>query len=51
MDSHQDRLYLSPPRATEEDKAAVVRAMESGWIAPVGPDIRDFEEAVALTWG
>lgn len=40
-------MYLSAPRATEEDIAAVVSAMRSGWLAPVGPDLTAFEADMA----
>ena len=33
------RVYLSPPFVTEADKAAVGAALESGWMAPAGPEI------------
>jgi len=41
------RILLSAPRATEEDIAAVVAAMRSGWIAPAGPDLAAFEAETA----
>ncbi len=42
-----ERIYLSAPHATEDDIAAVVQAMKSGWLAPEGPDLEAFESAVA----
>jgi len=41
------RIYLSAPRATVEDIEAVTQAMESGWLAPTGPDLLRFESAIA----
>jgi dTDP-4-amino-4,6-dideoxygalactose transaminase len=41
------RIYLSPPDVGDAERDAVVRAIESGWIAPVGPDLSAFEETVA----
>ena len=38
-----DPILLSPPLATEGDVSAVVRAVKSGWLAPVGPDLTSFE--------
>lgn len=45
------RMYLSPPHATDEDVAAVVAALRSGWLAPVGPDLREFETRAAAVTG
>ncbi|WOO42346.1 aminotransferase class I/II-fold pyridoxal phosphate-dependent enzyme [Rubellicoccus peritrichatus] len=41
----RQKIYLSPPEVSESDIAAVTAAMKSGWVAPVGPAIRSFEEA------
>ena len=40
-------ILLSPPEGTPEDIAAVVAAMNSGWIAPAGPELSRFEAALA----
>lgn len=45
------RIYLSPPHATDDDVAAVIAALRSGWLAPVGPDLKDFETQVATVTG
>lgn len=45
------RLYLSAPTITDGDVRAVVRAMESGWIAPAGPDLTAFESEMACFVG
>jgi dTDP-4-amino-4,6-dideoxygalactose transaminase len=42
-----DRIYLSPPDIGELEEQAVVRALRSGWVAPVGPQLDAFERAVA----
>lgn len=47
MSKSSDRLYLSPPSATEDDIAAVVESMRSGWLAPTGPDLAAFESDIA----
>lgn len=44
-------MYLSPPRTTDEDIEAVVAAMRSGWLAPVGPDLAGFEAEMAAYLG
>lgn len=55
------RLFLSPPDVGDDEKAAVLRALDSGWVAPLGPEVDGFEadianfcggsEAVALSSG
>lgn len=45
------RIYLSPPEVSEADIDSVVAAMRSGWIAPTGPALQDFEEKVARQTG
>ena len=45
------RIFLSPPDVGEREKALVVDALDSGWVAPVGPDLALFEEEVALLCG
>ncbi len=46
-----DRIYMSSPDVGELEEAAVVRAMRSGWIAPLGPDVDAFEEELATRVG
>ncbi len=41
------RVYLSPPEVGEEERAMLLHAFDSNWIAPVGPDIDAFEREVA----
>lgn len=43
----QSRILLSPPSVTAGDVQGVLEAMESGWLAPVGPDLEAFEAEVA----
>jgi dTDP-4-amino-4,6-dideoxygalactose transaminase len=38
------RIYLSPPVLDENDKLALIRAFDSGWIAPLGPEVDLFEQ-------
>ncbi len=40
------RIYLSPPNVSESELAQVGSAIESGWIAPVGPAIDNYEKAL-----
>lgn len=41
------RIYLSPPDVGDREREALLEAFDSGWIAPVGPHLREFEDAVA----
>ena len=49
-DAH-GRLHLSPPLVGQEEIDAVTKAMESGWVAPCGPDVDAFEGALAEITG
>lgn len=42
-----DRIYMSSPDVGEAEEQAVVAAMRSGWIAPLGPDVDAFERELA----
>lgn len=46
-----DRIYLSSPDVTEAEEAALVRAIRSGWVAPLGPEVDAFEEELAAYSG
>lgn len=41
------RIYLSPPDIRTEDYAALEAVLASNWVAPVGPHLKQFEEALA----
>lgn len=41
------RIYLSPPDISSDDRAAIEKALDSGWVAPVGPQIDAFEAALS----
>ena len=41
------RIYLSSPDVTQLEEDALVRAIRSGWIAPLGPEVDAFEEELA----
>ncbi|MEU4016783.1 aminotransferase class I/II-fold pyridoxal phosphate-dependent enzyme [Microbacterium sp. NPDC028030] len=41
------RIYMSSPDVGEAEEHAVVAAMRSGWIAPLGPDVDAFERELA----
>ncbi len=40
-------LHLSTPDVGEAEEAAVVRALRSGWVAPLGPELELFEKELA----
>lgn len=43
----RERIYMSSPDVGESEKEAILRALDSGWIAPLGPEVDAFEEEVA----
>ncbi|GAB2517577.1 aminotransferase class I/II-fold pyridoxal phosphate-dependent enzyme [Microbacterium petrolearium] len=45
------RIYMSSPDVTQLEEDAVVAAMRSGWIAPLGPDVDAFERELAQRLG
>jgi dTDP-4-amino-4,6-dideoxygalactose transaminase len=45
------RIYLSPPSIGESEKNAVAHALDSGWVAPIGPEIDAFESELAVQAG
>lgn len=42
-----DRILLSPPDTGPAEEEAVLRALRSGWIAPLGPEVDAFEREIA----
>jgi dTDP-4-amino-4,6-dideoxygalactose transaminase len=45
--TNHNRIYLSSPDVGEAEEEAVVRAVRSGWVAPLGPEVDAFESEVA----
>jgi len=45
------RVYLSPPDVTQKEETALLAAMRSGWIAPLGPDVDGFEADLSAYTG
>jgi dTDP-4-amino-4,6-dideoxygalactose transaminase len=41
------RILLSPPDVGAAERTALLRAFDSGWIAPVGPELDAFEDELA----
>ena len=50
-DLSASRLYLSPPNVTDLEIDAVVSALRSGWVAPLGPEVDAFEGDTASFCG
>ena len=42
-----DRISLSAPDVSEAEEMALVRALRSGWVAPLGPEVDAFEGELA----
>ncbi|MDC0935320.1 DegT/DnrJ/EryC1/StrS family aminotransferase [Pirellulales bacterium] len=42
-----NRIYLSPPQTTQLDRSLLLDALESNWIAPLGPHVDAFEAEFA----
>lgn len=47
----QQRIHLSSPHMTSAEEEALLRAMQSGWIAPLGPEVDAFEAELAQYTG
>lgn len=45
------RVYLSPPDVGELERQYLLAALDSGWIAPLGPQVDAFEEELASYCG
>ena len=45
------RIFLSSPDVGPAERQALIDAFDGGWIAPVGPDLDGFEEAIAELTG
>jgi pyridoxal phosphate-dependent aminotransferase EpsN len=43
----EDRIYLSPPHLSGEEKRFVEEAFDSNWVAPCGPNVDEFEQEMA----
>lgn len=44
----QSRIFLSPPDVGEDEEKRAQDAIRSGWVAPIGPDLEEFEKSVAI---
>ena len=46
-----DFIFLSPPHMGDEERASLLEAFDSNWIAPAGPDLASFEHEFASKVG
>ncbi len=46
-----DRIFLNAPDVGEAERDALLRAFDSNWIAPIGPDLDAFEAELAAYTG
>jgi pyridoxal phosphate-dependent aminotransferase EpsN len=46
-----NRIYLSPPHMGENERALLIDAFDSNWIAPLGPHVDAFENEMASYLG
>ena len=51
MATQTGRVYLSPPDVGSDERDSLLAAFDSGWIAPVGPDLTHFETEFAAIVG
>jgi dTDP-4-amino-4,6-dideoxygalactose transaminase len=42
-----EKIYMSAPDVGGKEEQAVIRAIKSGWVAPLGPEVDAFEQEVA----
>jgi pyridoxal phosphate-dependent aminotransferase EpsN len=45
------RIFLSPPELSGDERALIQQALDSNWIAPLGPMVDAFEQAFAAKIG
>ena len=43
----ESQIYLSPPDVGKLEKKKVISAINSGWVAPMGPEVDAFESEIA----
>lgn len=46
-DGQRPRIYLSPPDMSDRERASLMAAFDSNWIAPLGPEVDAFELELA----
>ena len=51
MTKATNRIWLSPPDVREPERKLLLAALDSGWVAPTGPDVFAFEAELAERCG
>lgn len=51
MNAPNERILLSPPHVTESEVASAAAALRTGWVAPLGPEVDQFEVDLAEASG
>ena len=49
--TRMSRIYLSPPDVGPAEKERMLAALDSGWVAPLGPEVDGFERELAAITG
>lgn len=47
----KERIYLSPPHQTGDELDALQKVLSTNWLAPMGPDLERFEQAICEVTG
>ena len=45
------RIYFSPPDVGDAERQAIIRALDSGWVVPLGPEVNALEEELGAATG
>ncbi|MFC5773367.1 aminotransferase class I/II-fold pyridoxal phosphate-dependent enzyme [Ectobacillus antri] len=51
LQAEKKRIYLSAPHMSGNEQKYIQEAFETNWIAPLGPNVDEFEKAIAETVG
>lgn len=47
MNEQKSKIYLSPPHMSGKERTYIDEALDTNWIAPIGPQVDAFEQEVA----
>jgi pyridoxal phosphate-dependent aminotransferase EpsN len=50
-DTQSDWIYLSPPHMSSHERALLLDALDSNWVAPLGPHVDAFERELSAKLG
>ncbi|CEG28639.1 DegT/DnrJ/EryC1/StrS family aminotransferase [Bacillus sp. B-jedd] len=51
MENHREKIYLSPPHMSGNEQVYIDSAIDSNWIAPLGPNVDTFEREISSYLG